>query len=270
MMFLFATMWLVGNSVSAQEPQTDGNGTYLIGSKADLLAWTKVSGYERTNVRLTADIAGLDFRMATASDFTGTFDGDGHTVTVNYDFRGEQTAMFMKFKGTVKNLILDGTINATYKNTAVLGGTGYGTFQNVVVRTTIASNSNGNASNAALIGYVNGATSIINCVSAVKFTGTDPYNRGFCGWVNASGSVDARNCISIIEAEQPYTFSFCNPQNKVTTSNCYAFEQDGDGGSAPAGTTYINGSVLPTGEICYLLNKGAASTVFYQTLGTDD
>lgn len=269
-LFQIAIMWLLGTNVFAQTLQTDGNGAYLIGSKADLQAWTKVTGYERTDVKLTADIPDLDFRMATVSDFTGTFDGDGHTVTVNYDFRGEQTAMFVKFKGTVKNLILDGTINATYKNSAVLGGTGFGTFENVVVLTTVNSNCGANASNAALIGYVNGATSINNCVTAVKFTGTDSYNMGFCGWVNSAGSVEARNCISIIEAEQPYAFSFCNPQNKVTTSNCYAFEQDGDGGTAPNGTTYINASVLPTGELCYLLNKGAGSTVFYQTLDQDD
>lgn len=266
---LLATMWLTGASVFGQDLQTDESGAYLIGSKADLLAWTKMAGYERTSIKLTADIPDLDFRMATASDFTGTLDGNGHKVTVSYDFPGEQTAMFVKFKGTVKNLIVDGNINATYKNSAVLGGTGSGTFQNVVVLATVSSNCGANASNAAFIGYVNSATTITNCVSAIKFTGTDPYNMAFCGWVNSAGSVDARNCISIMEAEQPNAFCFCNPQNKVSTTNCFAYEQDGDGGTAPSGTTYINSSVLSTGQLCYQLNSGAGETVFYQTLYED-
>ena len=86
LMFQLATMWLLGTNVLAQNLQTDESGTYLIGSKADLQTWTKVSGYEKTNVKLTADIPDLDFRMATASDFTGTLDGDGHTITVSYDY----------------------------------------------------------------------------------------------------------------------------------------------------------------------------------------
>lgn len=268
--FLLATMWLLGTGVVAQELATDESGAYLIGSKADLQTWTKVAGYERTNIKLTADIPDLDFRMATANDFTGTLDGAGHTITVNYDFPGEQTAMFVMFKGSVKNLTMDGYINATYKNSAVIGGTGSGTFENVVVLATINSNCGANASNGAFMGYVNGSTSISNCVSAIKFTGTDAYNMAFCGWVNSAGSVEARNCISIMETELPNAFCFCNPQSKVSTINCFAYEQDGDGGTAPNGTTYINSSVLGTGELCYLLNKGANSTVFYQTLKEDN
>ncbi len=270
LLFQIATMWLLGTNVFAQTLQTDGSGAYLIGSKADLQAWTKVAGYERTNVKLTADIPDLDFRMATASDFTGTLDGDGHTITVNYNFPGEQAAMFVKFKGTVKNLIVDGNINATYKNSAALGGTGFGTFENVVILSTINSNCGANASNAAFIGYVNGSTTITNCVSAIKFTGTDAYNMAFCGWVNSAGSVEARNCISIMETELPNAFSFCNPQNKVSTINCFAYEQDGDGGNAPTGTTYINSSILGTGELCYMVNKALDHPVFFQTLGQDE
>lgn len=270
LLFQLAFMWLIGTNVFAQNLQTDESGAYLIGSKADLQAWTKVAGYEKTNVKLTADIPDLDFRMATASDFTGTLDGDGHTITVNYNFPGEQAAMFVKFKGSVKNLIVDGNINATYKNSAVFGGTGFGTFENVVVLTTISSNCGANASNGAFIGYVNGSTSITNCVSAIKFTGSDAYNMAFCGWVNNAGSVEARNCISIMQTELPNAFSFCNPQSKASTINCFAYEQDGDGGNAPTGTTYINSSVVGTGELCYMLNTGANGTAFYQTLGEDD
>ena len=267
--FLLAIIWLLGNNVFAEDLQRDENGTYLIGSKADFQAWSKVAGYERTNVKLTADIPDLDFRMATSSDFTGTLDGDGHSISVSYNFPGEQTAMFVKFKGTIKNLIVDGYINATYKNSAVLGGTGFGTFENVVILTTINSNCGANASNGAFIGYVNGGTNITNCVSAIKFTGTDAYNMAFCGWVNSAGSVNARNCISIMETELPNAFCFCNPQSKASTTNCFAYEQDGDGGTAPNGTTYINSSILTTGELCYLVNKGSGQAVFYQTLNQD-
>ena len=205
---LLAIGWLTGTTVSAQAGlTTNEDGAYLIGSKEELQAWTKTAGYEKSNVILTADIKDVNFRLTTATAYTGTFDGGGHTLTLDYDFAGEQTAMFVNFAGTVRNIIVDGSINATYKNCAALVGTtsGASTFENTIVLTSINSNCGNNASNAAFIGYTKYPTTFTNCVSAYQVTGTDAYNHGFIGWIGSSAATTFNNCISIMQCELPNT-----------------------------------------------------------------
>ncbi len=272
MLFLLATYWLYGTNVAAQTgPATNEDGTYLIGSKADLLAWTKLTGFEKTNVLLTADIENLDFRLCTTSAYTGTFDGDGHTVTLNYDFGGESTAMFVNFAGTVKNLVVGGDINATYKNCAALVATtaGSSTFENVVVTASIYADCGGNASNGAFVGYSAYPTTFVNCVSAYTATGVNEYNHGFVGWVSKSAATSFTNCVSIMQSELPHVSSFANPMSSTTLTNCYSYQQDMDAAYAPSGLTYLTQSMIASGELCYLLCKNAGSAVFYQNLGED-
>ena len=267
--------WFSWTTVNAQGGlKTNEEGTYLIGSKEELKAWTEVTGYEKSNVLLTNDIDEVDFMLTTGSTpFTGTFDGGGHTVSLNYNFTGKQTAMFLNFAGTVRNIIMDGSIYATWKNCAALVGntTGASTFENSIVLTSISSNYGQNASNAAFVGYVSYSATFNNCVSAYKAIGKDAFNHGFVGWINTqkSSSATFNNCISIMECELGTTMSFGNKTNYVKTNNCYAYQHNGDSNTPLTGTSYINTSSLESGEICYLLNKGAGKTVFYQTLGED-
>ncbi|MCI5450491.1 hypothetical protein MR532_01265 [bacterium] len=268
---MLAFTCLTGTTASAQgELSTDENGTYLIGSKEELQAWSQLSGYEKTNVRLTANIENVDFRLATTNAYTGTFDGGGHTVTLNYNFPKEQTAMFMKFAGTVRNIIVDGSIYATWKNSAALVGTtsGTSTFENTIVLTSIYADCGGNASNAGFVGYSKYATTFTNCISAYKASGVNGYNHGFVGWIGSNAATRFNNCISIMQCELESTMSFANPTGSIKTNNCYAYQHNGDN-TPLTGTSYINTSSLESGEICYLLNKGAGKTVFYQTLGED-
>ena len=119
-LLLSGIMMLAGQAAWADLQQNE-NGAYLIGSKSDLQAWSEMSGYESTDVVLTGDIEGLDFMLCTNSaSYNGTFDGAGHTVTLNYDFQGKQTGMFYNFAGTVKNLVVGGSIRASFKNCAAL------------------------------------------------------------------------------------------------------------------------------------------------------
>ena len=53
-----------------------------------------------------------------ASDFSGTFDGDGHTVTLKITANTNYVGLFSKLAGgaVVKNVITAGTVTATGKN----------------------------------------------------------------------------------------------------------------------------------------------------------
>lgn len=67
------------------------------------------------NYQLTADIT---VTAPYAKDFTGTFDGNGHTVTLNITASTANVGLFSKLAGgaVVKNVITAGTVTATGKN----------------------------------------------------------------------------------------------------------------------------------------------------------
>lgn len=102
--------------------QQDGEGNYLLGSADDwkLFATLVNSGTNpAANAKMTADIdLGTQITMI-ASDFDhpyqGTFDGQGHTLTVNWTTNGEdRIAPFRYAEGaTIKRLHVDGSISKT-------------------------------------------------------------------------------------------------------------------------------------------------------------
>ncbi len=59
-----------------------------------------------------------------ASAFTGTFDGDGHTVTLDITASSANTGMFKQLGSgaTVKNLVLEGSVTSTGNNTGAVVG----------------------------------------------------------------------------------------------------------------------------------------------------
>ena len=269
---LACMMMLVGQAAWADLQQNE-NGAYLIGSKDDLQAWTEMAGYESTDVVLTSDIEGLDFMLCTNStSYSGVFDGGGHTITLNYDFQGKQTGMFYNFAGTVKNLIVGGSIKATYKNCAGLAAWNWSDnakFENVVSIVNIEVDYTANASNAGFIGYAARNCTFVNCLSGIKVTGNQGYNHGFVGWVTGGKSASFTNCISIEEAETMNTFSFGNPAGSMSLTNCYCLQQDADAATAPSGCTYITYDQVATGELCFKANGDQSNINWYQTLGED-
>ena len=250
--------------------QQNESGAFLIGSKSDLQAWTEMPGYENTDVLLTADIEGLDFMLCTNStSYSGTFDGAGHTITLNYDFEGKQTGMFYNFAGTVRNLIVGGHIRASYKNCAGLAAWNWSdnaTFENVASIVSIEVDYNANASNA---GFIRNAY-FRNCLSAIKVNGNQGYNNGFVGWVTGGKSISYQNCISIEEAETMNTFSWGNPADRASMTNCFCLQQDADPASPLSGCTYITYDQVRSGELCFKANGDQSDIIWYQTLDSDN
>lgn len=125
------------------------------------------------NYKLTADITVTD--PYSKGKFTGTFDGNGHTVTLN--------------------------LNVTSGNAGLFRETGSGaTIQNVVVDANVVSSASSSyPCTAGLIGKISGATTVKNCgVSGiVKNTSSSAtYNGGLIGFVTASGTTTIQNCYS--------------------------------------------------------------------------
>ena len=270
---LACTLLLAGQTAWADLQQNE-SGAYLIGSKSDLQAWTEMAGYESTDVVLTNDIEGLDFMLCTnTTSYSGTFDGAGHTITLNYDFQGKQTGMFYNFAGTVKNLVVGGSIRASFKNCAGFAAWNWSDnarFENCVSIVSIDVDYDANASNAGFIGYASRNATFRNCISAIKVKGNQGYNHGFVGWVTGGKSVSYTNCISIAEIETMNTFAWGNPADRASFTNCYCLQQDADPTAAPAGCAYITYDQVSSGELCFKANGDQSTINWYQTLGTDD
>ena len=273
---LLATTWLAGTPALALDQ--DGEGYYLIGSKADLAEWKGISNYLSSKVKLTADIDDLDFMLST-DYFQGTFDGDGHYIELNNPPHptnpSKAIGLFASTSGaTIKNLIVKGKITTTVKNSAGIStwNGGASTFENVVSIVEIDYNhASENGSNGGFIGYNKANATFINCVSAPTFTGNRGYNQGLVGWEN-TGTISLTNCIIISNPEEVETssYSIANPVKNISATNTYIVKTSADADTPVSGCSYVSAEQMASGYVTYNINSAAGSNVLFQTLGTDD
>ena len=165
---------------------------------------TAVNGgtsYEGKLVKLTADINGIT-TMAGSSEsnsFMGTFDGAGHTLTVNYSPGENICAPFRYVKNaTIKNLVVDGTVNNSGKQNGGVAGYSYGTttISSCLVTTGITCSFNGDSSNGGFVAHMeNGTLAFTNCKFGGKLLGSSSHSSGgFLGW-RSNGSVSFTSCL---------------------------------------------------------------------------
>ena len=155
-------------SLSALAIEQDNNGNYLIGSAADWDAFAAiVAETPAANALMTADIDLADDQTMIGTEavpFQGTFDGQAHKLTVNYNVTEDYVGPFRFISGaTIQKLHVDGNINTTM---------GYA---------------------GGLVGYViSGTNQISQCMSSVNITTTQggrEWVGGFVGVCMSSGTV---------------------------------------------------------------------------------
>ena len=181
------------------------NFYFPIRSEADWLAFNQkvedAKGKYDVNARLYADIAtDAVIGWNSSSPYRGVFDGNGHTLTVNYSgsansaYNNRFIAPF-RYVGnaTIMNLHVAGTISTNERNVAGLIANANDkstiAIENCRSSVTIKSSYNGNTDNGGFIGRQSGANVIIsNCKFDGAFEGENSAeNGGFVGWV-ARGS----------------------------------------------------------------------------------
>ena len=192
-----------------------------------------VSGYKDKYVRLTADItvttmAGSDPNHT----FRGIFDGQGHTLTVNYTTDEQYAAPFHYTYGcTIKNLETAGTINTSNTHAGgVVGrnGTASITLQNVSSSVTINSTFSGSAYHGGLVGYTINA-SLTGCAFTGRLLGTESHHiGGLLGQKSDTGSSSATftNCLfapAAVDIHPGMSHIFASGATTVVTigNGCY-------------------------------------------------
>ena len=182
----------------------DADGYYKIGTVADWDAFSElVKTTPTANAKMTADID-LGESQAMLGDsghedsptyaYQGTFDGQGHTLTVHYTGTSQTAPFAMLQAATVKNIHVDGTINNTSgSQPAVIARVIYGTttIENVWSSVITTDTRTGWDEAAALVGCVDGYKSGHIVMRDCLFTGTvnssGSYNGCFVGYINNGG-----------------------------------------------------------------------------------
>ncbi len=208
---------------------------YEIASKADWQAFCALveDGQNAVDAKMTQDVdLGSDIVMAGTYDnkYSGTFDGQNHTLKINWNSSSSLAPFQYVKSATIRNLRTEGYIKSI---TYGLSG---------------------------LIYSVDGATTISGCVSAVNITSS--YNEGGCAAagmierVRDNAKVTITDCVvkgkfnATTEKGKRYMAGFvCNQYGTCTLNNClYVGENNGTGSNIH---TFGYKSTLTN---CYYLN----------------
>jgi Leucine-rich repeat (LRR) protein len=180
---------------------------YSIGSKADWDTFVKFAmAYPTMKAKLTADIDDVNTMVGLeGSPYRGTFDGDNHKMTINYDTNEETTAPFRYvYNGcTIENLNVSGTIKTSKKYAAGLIGQSIGTSKGMVTvkkcnnNVDIESSIDGDGTHGGYVGRMQGKMDITNCVFSGSINGSNTTScGGFCGWCD-NDTLNITNCLNI-------------------------------------------------------------------------
>ncbi len=251
-----ATDWQAGKeytytvSLAAADPgytvSEDGK-TYTVYNANGLLAWNEAVQKDMTlNCTLTdnIDLTGIDWTPIGIDynhQYTGTFDGGGHTISGLTVTGSDQWAGLFGYidkDGTVKNVVLENVQITSDNQYAYVGGvSGYseGNIENCSVSGSVSGNSNSNGTS--------------NCVGGV----VGQQYGGTITECSSSAIVDGRNEVGGVAGKtNSATLTACYATGDVTaertpTNNTYAGGVVGSNLSSTLIACYATGSVTGTG-----------------------
>ena len=251
------------------------DSTVLIASTEELNAFGRAvrQGQRGLNARLEADVeyAGRVKMLSTAMGYAGTFDGQGHAITVGLNRAMNNAGLFNYLSGaTIKDLTIKGEITTSGKYAGGLAARASGT--NRVDRVTssvhIISNIEGDGTHGGLFGAPAGTLTIDHCLFDGSIEGAQTTScAGFVGWSSASTTIRNSLLMAEISTSEEASYTFARNPGNVRVTNCYYTEPFG---TPNDGCTLVEGNQLASGEACWLLNGQRPGTDWLQTLPSDE
>ena len=214
------------------------------------------SGQNAVDAKLTADVdLETEITMVgTNRRYSGTFDGQNHTLKINWNSGNAiHIAPFKNVDGaTIKNLRVEGEINSSTHFLSGLICNVYGTttISGCVSAVNITSSyDDGGCDAAGIIECVRGnaKVTITDCVVKGKFNATtEKGKRYMAGFVNNQyGTCTLNNCLYAGENNCSRGYTFCtNSFSSTTITNCYYLNTCGT-----AQGTKITAEQLKSGEV---------------------
>ena len=260
--------------------RTDKNGTVLIKDAAEWKAFCKIvneKGMTKLNARLEADVnLGGDIAMIGRYDhkYAGTFDGQNHTLTLNWNTGESDIAPFRRVDGaTIKNLRTAGTIKSSGHFLAGLIDEASGdnnTISNCVSAVNITSSYTSDRCGAGgLISYIfpSARVTISDCLVKGAINGTGAGRKGIGGFVYTNnGTCTLNTCLyaGTNNGSNEYSYTFAP---NATLNNCYYLNACG---SEYKQGTKVTEEQLRSGEVAWMLQKGRSDMAWGQKIGRDD
>ncbi|MFQ9114338.1 YDG domain-containing protein [Eubacterium sp.] len=255
-------------------------GYYAIETKEQLLEFAQKLDYinRRSNAVLIADIdysgVGRDGMIGSGNlAYGGTFDGNGHTVTLGFDVTSAYAALFTRTAdATIKNLKTEGTIKTTGQFAAgIVGSADRDTkIDNCVSSVSFSSTISGDGTFGGIVALAYSGTEINNCafLGSFKDAPNTNSNGGIVGWTNDLG-VNISNCYVYgeIGTNTENCAIISRGTNKPNVKNCYYTD---DYGMVNDGCSKMSKEQFAEGEVCYKLNQNSSENcVWFQKIGED-
>ena len=245
------------------------NNNFDIATKDDWKEFRELvhDGHSNLDAKMTADVD-LDRNIVLVGNdivkYSGTFDGQGHTLTVNWNRTGYSIAPFGGVNGaTIKNLHVKGQITASGGNLSglILFADGGKTSVSGCV---IDMDLKGSSDVSGMIYKVYGGAqvSITDCVvkGALNSTSTGQI-AGFVNYQDYNSSCTLTNCLYAGEnnaTERSYTFA-----NRANLNNCYYLNACGE-----AQGEQVTEEQLKSGYVAHKLQAGRTDNSYWaQVLG---
>ena len=234
------------------------------------------SGEGNLNAKLTVDLnLGSDIQKigSESTGYSGTFDGQGHTITIDWNAHGTDTyvALFpFVTNATIKNLRVTGQMTSDSKPLSVfsLAARGTTTYEHCISDVKITSgntNSSYCAAGMVLSAHPESKITFNDCIVAGDINGTvDNSQQNMGGFVSAqadNATCTFNNCLytGTNNAKGGYAFA-----PKPTLNNCYYVNAFANVQGTPT-----TAEQLASGYVAWMLQSGRAENVWGQTLGTD-
>ena len=230
------------------------------------------SGQNAVDAKLTQDVnLGSDIWQV-GNHYAGTFDGQGHTLKINWNDTSGWLAPFKTVDGaTIKNLRTEGEIKSSLNFLSGLVREAYGntTISGCVSAVNITSSYNdGGCDAAGIIECVrdNAKVTITDCVVKGKFNATTEKGRRYMSGfvVNQYGTCTLTNCLYAGENNCSRGYTFCtNSFSGTTITNCYYLNA-----CRVAQGTKITAEQLKNGEVTKKLQNNRTDKCYWaQQLG---
>lgn len=277
---------IMGGGLFASEAMAleQKDGIYQIGTAQDWADFCKLNNETNTfwkgKAVMTADVT-VDGNIMVGINgdkhpFEGVFDGQGHTLTINYDIEEDRVAPFRRINGaTIKNLRVDGTI--TVKNgkqfaAGIVGGIwgshGDSRILNCISNVTIKDDATHDGTHGGIVGYCqeDSYTLIENCAFTGAFEAENVEGcGGIIGW--ARNNMFIKDCY--VSASIIVQKGDIIDRNSANVYNCFYVDKGNmDNGK---GATQVSSNDLASGKFCFELNDRQHDNfvVWRQKLGTD-
>ena len=239
----------------------------------------------QVSAKMTSDVT-LDASSPMAGTkqvFAGRFDGDGHTLTVNYMGTAQATAPFAQAGGAViENLKTAGTVEQkgtgiTERHASGLVGSAFDvTFNNCEVAVELIFNVADQIYSGGFVGHGHAtAVTMNNCKFSGKFTGKAGNIvgvAGFVGWsaktVNISNSYVGGTYTNVTKVH-PLVYSTDNP-TVTGGNNYYCFAPPVDNYRSFGNATQVTADVAKSGSVTYALQHGTDAKGWSQSLPGDN